>query len=143
MRLIIFFLITIFTLLLIFTLNIFSIKDRVYWKFPSVAKTIEQNKYYYFKKDRVLKNIQNDYNVNFLPDTQFESLNLKKINLIKNSGKKIKSFSIDFFDDRLFISTSRGFFYYVNFNKLSTKKNEDKINLNTIKTLSYMILSLL
>ena len=134
MRLIIFFLITIFTLLLIFTLNIFSIKDRVYWKFPSVAKTIEQNKYYYFKKDRVLKNIQNDYNVNFLPDTQFESLNLKKINLIKNSGKKIKSFSIDFFDDRLFISTSRGFFYYVNFNKLSTKKNEDKINLNTIKT---------
>ena len=31
-------------------------------------------------------------------------------------------------------TTSRGFFYYVNFNKLSTKKNEDKINLNTIKT---------
>ena len=87
MKLIIFFFITVFTLLLIFTLNIFSIKDRVYGKFPLIAKTIEQNKYYYFEKDRVFKNIQNDYNVNFLPNTQFESLNLKKINLIKNSGK--------------------------------------------------------
>ena len=122
MKLIIFFSITIFTLVLIFTLNIFSIKDRVYWKFPSVAKTIEQNKYYYFQKDRVFKNIQNDYNVSFLPDTQFESLNLKKINLIKNSGKKIKSFSIDFFDDTLIISTSRGFFYHIDFIKLSSKK---------------------
>ena len=103
MRIIIFFFTVIITLFLIFNSNIFLIKDKVYGKFPSLADIIKQNKYYYFQKDRVFKNIQNDYNVNFLPDTQFESLNLKKINLTSNFKtpkyfvKKFPSFSIDFF----------------------------------------------
>lgn len=140
MRIIIFFFSVIVTLFLIFNSNIFSIKDKVYGKFPSLADIIKQNKYYYFQKDRVFKNIQNDYNVNFLPDTQFESLNLKKINLTsnfktpKNFGKKFPSFSIDFFDQTLFISTSKGYFHHIDFDKLYSKKNEDKINLNSIKS---------
>ena len=140
MRLIIFFFTVIITLFLIFNSNIFLIKDKVYGKFPSLADIIKQNKYYYFQKDRVFKNIQNDYNVNFLPDTQFESLNLKKINLTSNFktpkyfGKKFPSFSIDFFDQTLFISTSKGYFHHIDFDKLYSKKNEDKINLNSIKS---------
>ena len=65
MRIIIFFFSVTVTLLIIFNSNIFSIKDKVYGKFPTLAKVIKQNKYYYFEKDRVFKNIENDYNVNF------------------------------------------------------------------------------
>ena len=140
MRIIIFFFSVTVTLLIIFNSNIFSIKDKVYGKFPTLAKVIKQNKYYYFEKDRVFKNIENDYNVNFLPDTQFESLNIKKLNLTsnfkrpKNFGKEFPSFSIDFFNQTLLISTQKGYFYYVSFDKLYSKKNGDKINLNSIKS---------
>ncbi len=140
MRIIIFFFSVTVTLLIIFNSNIFSIKDKVYGKFPALAKVIKQNKYYYFEKDRVFKNIENDYNVSFLPDTQFESLNIKKLNLTsnfkrpKNFGKEFPSFSIDFFNQTLLISTQKGYFYYVGFEKLYSKKNGDKINLNSIKS---------
>ena len=45
-----------------------------------------------FKKDTVLRNLRNDYNIKFLPETQFLNLNLdkEKSYLVKNLMINIK-----------------------------------------------------
>ena len=72
---------------------------------------------------RSFSNLFNDYNVKFLPETQYiqVELNRKKINLEKKSRN---TFYIDTFKDNLIFATKYSKFYKVKFEELkNTKKN--------------------
>ena len=73
-------LISLLTLIIIFfviDLNIFDLKVKLYKSFPNfeLRKII-------FKKDSKIEHFVNDYNVKFLPYTQFEKVNFIKIQQI-------------------------------------------------------------
>ena len=74
-------LITLLTLIIIFfivDLNIFGLKVKLYNSFPNfeLRKII-------FKKNSEIEHFENDYNIKFLPYTQFEKVNfIKKKNCI-------------------------------------------------------------
>ena len=129
-------LITLLTLIIIFfivDLNIFDLKVKLYKSFPNfeLRKIV-------FKKDSKIEHFVNDYNVKFLPYTQFEKVNFikKKIifenNLIsKNNNldtsiayKRYNSFYIDFYKDNLILTDHIGNIYYIKKAKLfSSIKN--------------------
>lgn len=104
--------------------KVFKVIDRI---FPvglsSSLKMIANN-------ERNSKTILNDYNVKFLPNTQFNKMNYKKIPLefLKVSEVryldiiKRKAFYIDFYNDYLIILPKNGTFYYKNID--SIEKNE-------------------
>ncbi len=113
---------TIFFLLLInlknttYYFKVFTVIDKILpLGLTSSLKMIANN-------ERNSKTILNDYNVKFLPDTQFNKMNYKKIPLefIKVSNVryldviKRKAFYIDFFDDYLIVMPKKGTFYYQN-----------------------------
>lgn len=70
------------------------------------------------------KRIKNDYNVKFLPNTQYNKMDFKKIPLefIKLSDIgylntiKRKTFYIDFYNNNLFVMPKNGLLYYQNIN---------------------------
>ncbi len=120
-----------------FFLNIFSVQERVFYRVPGLEDTIKINKYYYFNKKTVIKNILNDYNVNFLPNTQFLKLNLSKIKLkSREEGgfDKFGSFSIDLHDSNLLITTKYGWNFKVNLKNLKGKKDKETIEVDLIKS---------
>ena len=102
------------------------------------------------KNSLYAKRIINDYNVVFLPKTQFAELNFTKIKLdfIKLSkvgylnNFKRKAFYIDVYKNYLFILSKSGNFHFVNSNKLVNKNlefKELKSNLKTKKVLDIFI----
>ena len=70
-----FLLVSIASLTLIVKKNIFSVKDQIYKKYPNLKKEFRKN---LFNSKSVINNLKNDYNVKFLPETQFINLNLEK-----------------------------------------------------------------
>ena len=77
--------ILLFLILIFYTpvhLNLFEAKKYLYEYFPN----LELRKYVFSKKK--LENLHNDYNVKFLPDTQFLRFDSKIINLELNPNKK-------------------------------------------------------
>ena len=85
--------------------------------------------------------LNNDYNVKFLPETQFSYLDFKKVKLDiginKESGygnfikkKIVKTFYIDLFDDDIFITLSNGDIFKANIEELI----KEKVNLVKFKT---------
>ena len=82
--------------------------------------------------------IKNDYNVNFLPNTQFNKMKFSKINLdfikITEIGYlnilKRKTFYIDFHKNNLIVMPKNGNFYYKSMNDLKNSK----INFKQIKS---------
>ena len=91
----------------------------------------------------ILKKIKNDYNVKFLPDTQFEKISLKKVEISSlsevegNYSRKSKflTFYIEIVEDQLWIIDSRGNFFRVNIeNIIKNEKvknfDQNKINSN-------------
>ena len=127
----------IFSLILTIHLNFFSIKDKIYKKYPNL--NIRQ---YIFKKEPVFNKLNNDYNVKFLPETELIKLQLnkKKIKFKKNyynnnlkdnsiAYKKWGSFFIDLYENNLFITDYLGNFYLSkNIDNLTT----DDVSLQTI-----------
>lgn len=83
-----------------------------------------------FYEKNYVNNLNNDYNVKFLPETQFLNLEFKKfkLNFIKSSKSQYagvkKTFFIDLFDDEIFITDKTGNIF------LLKKKNLEK-NINT------------
>ena len=73
--------------MIIFTLdkNIFGIKDSlkksVLKKYPNLHIELRTN---LFKEKSIIENLTNDYNVKFLPETQFLDLNLDRKKIIFN-----------------------------------------------------------
>ena len=72
---------------------------------------------------RSFSNLFNDYNVKFLPETQYiqVELNRKKINLEKKSRN---TFYIDTFKDNLIFATKYSKFYKVKFEELKNTKKK-------------------
>jgi len=77
-------------LLVIFFINIdlFGIKKLIYKNYPNLVLRKE-----FFERNSILENVNNDYNVKFLPDTQYVQLNLvtKKIKFSSENYSKDKS----------------------------------------------------
>ncbi len=82
-----------------------------------------------FFEENYVNNLNNDYNVKFLPETQFLDLELKKfkLNFIKSSKVQYagikKTFFIDLFDDKIYITDKTG-----NIFLLKNKNLENNIN---------------
>ena len=58
-------------------MTFFQIKTKIYKEYPNLFL-----RHFLFKKDSVKNNVLNDYNIRFLPYSQFFKLDLKKIKLI-------------------------------------------------------------
>lgn len=127
------------TIILTFHLNIFTIKDIAYKKFPNL-----NIRKYLFKNEPVLNKLNNDYNVKFIPFTELIKLDFqkKKINFdekfyeknskIKNiSYGKYRSFYLDLHDENIIITDYIGNNYYLKTS--SILKKEKKLNLNIIE----------
>jgi hypothetical protein len=128
------FLIIFFLLLISVNLNIFNLKKNFYSLFPNIE--LRKN---IFNKKSIMENFRNDYNVKFLPFTEFEKLNLKKIIIKFNSDyyinklkykdsasyKKYGTFFIDFYKDDLLIADYLGNFYFIDkiYNKISSESD--------------------
>ena len=111
--------------------NFLNLKNKIYEKFPN----IELRKYV-FKKESFIEQFQNDYNVKFLPYTQFEELSFSKKKIIfseeyyNNKNQKISisyksygSFYIDIYKNDLILTDYQGEIYLVS--NLSEKINSD------------------
>jgi len=63
---------------LVVNTNIFESKNKLYKKYPNLEKKFAMN---LFNQEPLFNNLENDYNVKFLPKTQFTNINFKKIKL--------------------------------------------------------------
>lgn len=108
-------------LIFIIDKNFFDLKDKLYLQYPNLKTA----KYVFSKKKNINLNLDNDYNVKFLPHTQFEKLQIlkKKINFQKEyfvnkdkfqdttSYKRYGSFFLDIYKSDLILSDYLGNFY--------------------------------
>jgi len=119
LALLIFLILTIFYFLI--DKNIFNLKTRIYLNFPNI-----ELKKFVFKDQSVIENLNNDYNVKFLPETQFENLKFikKKIKFLKSyyknsdneksiSYRRYGTFFIDLYKNDLIISDYQGSIYKI------------------------------
>ena len=125
---------SLFFLSIFINFNIFNLKNNLYKIFPNIE--LRKN---IFSKKSIIENFRNDYNVKFLPFTEFEQLNFKKIRINFNSEyyldklkykdsasyKKYGTFFIDFHKDDLFIADYLGNIYYLDkiHNKIPLENN--------------------
>ena len=126
----------------IFLLGIFSIhfnilgtKDKIYSTYPNLElrKKI-------FKKYNVMPNLENDYNVDFLPKTEFVNINFQKVKLnfsdkfkpesqkgIYGGSRSKKIFFIELIENDIWIVDLFGHVYVNSIKELEELKN--KVNL--------------
>ncbi len=118
-----------------YAINIFDFIDVIFpVGFSSHLKLIAYN-------ERNSKTILNDYNEKFLPETQFNTMDFKKIRLdfVEESNVKYinilkrKPFYIEFFGDYLIVTPKNGKFYYQNIEDIQRKVNFKEI-LSNLKT---------
>ena len=112
-------LISILVLLVVVIFNFNYIKINITKEFPNLRFVK-----YLFKKDSLLNNINNDYNVKFLPETEFIKFDLIKKKLIFNddyykpritnsiSYSNWGTFYLDIYKDTIFISDFLGNIYF-------------------------------
>ena len=55
-----------------FHFNFFNLKDTFYLKYPNLETEVRKK---FFSKNSISENLSNDYNVKFLPETQFLKVN--------------------------------------------------------------------
>ena len=124
--------------------NIFGFKDQIYQKYPN----LELRKKLFSKKS-VMEKIYNDYNVMFLPNTQFIRLDLKKIKLNflpENKNSWFKTFYIEAIKDKIWIIDMQGNFFEIKIDDVKNINNKKNLeaktitsNLNTKKVLDSFI----
>lgn len=120
-----------FVVYLLIDSNILNLKTKLYKNYPNI-----QIRKDIFDKKSIIENLKNDYNVKFLPYTQFEKLqyNKKKIrfenNLLSNvkttndsiSYKKYNSFFIDEYKSNILLTDYLGNIYFLKKIDLFSKK---------------------
>ena len=96
----------------------------IFMELPDIAKS----SFMIFSGKRNFSNLFNDYNVKFLPETQYLNLAFykKKINFSKSSRL---SFYVEEYEDSLIIITKNGEIFRAELNELSDKSKK----LNTVK----------
>ena len=119
--------------------NLLELKTKIYKKYPN----LELRKYL-FKHESLANNLINDYNVKFLPHTQFVKMNLNKKTLIfdkqyysnaQNTDPSIGytmwgTFFIEIHNDKLVLTDYAGnIYYYDNLQKtINSSKKQLKLN---------------
>jgi len=81
-----------------------------------------------FSGKKSFSNLFNDYNVRFLPETQYISIDFLKKKMIFEKDNQY-TFYLETFEDKLFTVTKTGNFYQSQLGEL----NDDKKNINSIK----------
>ena len=135
------FFVLIITMIVLIFVNLNSLKKEIIKNYPNLRFTK-----YLFKKESLLNKINNDYNVNFLPNTQFVKLNFlkKKLNFNKEyynpnlNDKSINysqwgTFFLEPFNDKILISDYLGNFYFLKHEEIFNMDNK-VLNLNKIET---------
>ena len=105
-----------------------TLKENVYKKYPNLISQYRKN---LFKEKSIIENLNNDYNVKFLPETQFVNLSLIKKKIIFNDvfrkrhddNQLTQSFYIDEFKDNIILVDYLGGIYKL---KKSLIKNEQR-----------------
>ena len=142
--------------------NLFGITDKIFLNLNKetklILRTIKKNKSHGFGTFHILKNLVNDYNIKFLPETQYVDLDFykKKIKLSgefsKNYFQKSKlkrnifySFYLESYKDNILITDYLGNFYLIKTEEV-LKKNNKNLNaeiidsdLETFKVLDTLI----
>ena len=132
-----------FVILMTFTLsqNLFNIKKNLSTALKNKYPNIGLLKNYSFAKDSIILNLKNDYNVKFLPETQFRDLNLIKKKIIfdnkfeikhKKSGWPLRTFYLDNYEQNIIIVNYLGEVYFIDKSELLNEKN----NINPKKIVS-------
>lgn len=136
-KLIIFFTLSIF---IIMFFNSSNLKKIITDKFPNIRFTK-----FIFKKEPLLNKINNDYNIKFLPETQFVKVNFLKRKLTfdknyydSNNNKSISysqwgTFFIETTNEEMFFSDYLGNFYFLKFEEIFNNEVKN-LDLNKIKT---------
>lgn len=123
-----------FTIFAIILISIFfkflPIKDGIYKNFPNLKTEYRKH---LFESKSMLNNLYNDYNVKFIPETEFLSVNFikKKITFNENFKEKpyyiadekvsLKPFFIEVVDEGVLVVDYLGGFYIINNKELSNK----------------------
>jgi len=116
-----------FTIFAIILISIFfkflPIKDGIYKNFPNLKTEYRKH---LFESKSMLNNLYNDYNVKFIPETEFLSVNFikKKITFNENFKEKpyyiadkkvsLKPFFIEVVDEGVLVVDYLGGFYIIN-----------------------------
>lgn len=114
--------------------NFLNLKEKFFERYPNLSKKYLSN---LFTKESKIENLENDYNVKFLPNTQFTNLNYKKIKvnfeseIEKNSPK---TFFIEIQNDHILIIKNDGDILKTKLKNLDSTKKNDLLNLKKIKT---------
>ena len=141
--------IIIVTFTILIKLNTFSSADILFKKLPIKAQVllrfIKKNNKYGNNFSHIFNNFFNDYNVKFIPETQFIDVDFKKINInFKSDFKKtyqsrtdsVKNFFYTFFieiiNDDILITDYVGNFYIIHYSDLQS--NKKTINPKVIKS---------
>tara|TARA_B100002052_G_C15863415_1_gene591203 strand:+ start:124 stop:1404 length:1281 start_codon:yes stop_codon:yes gene_type:complete len=118
-------------IILVVDLNIFNVKKIIYSNYPNLKVRTEL-----FNKKSIMNNLNNDYNIKFLPYSQFEKFNYEKKKIIFENNlilkskkieksisyKRYNSFFIDYFEDKIFITDYLGNVYFFDQRNLFLKK---------------------
>lgn len=117
-----FFLILSSTVIFIF-FKFLPIKEGIYKTFPNLKTDYRKH---LFKSKPMLNHLNNDYNVKFIPETEFLSVNFTKKKILFNNNfydKKlpIQSFFIEVVDEGVLIIDKLGGFYIIKNKELSNK----------------------
>ena len=122
------------------TANLPKYKEKiwpVFFKTFMAMPDVFKSSFMIFSGKRSFSNLFNDYNVKFLPKTQYIPINLerKKINF---EGVKISdrnTFFLETYKDDLILATKSGDFYKIDFNELVSKRKKISYNKYIIKNL--------
>ena len=109
-----------------FHFNFFNLKDTFYLKYPNLETEVRKK---FFSKNSISENLSNDYNVKFLPETQFlkVNFNIKKITFndefysIHPRDTNFTTFYIDIMDDQIWLVDYLGNIYTEKIDKLKKK----------------------
>lgn len=118
------FFLSILVLIVIFIFFKFSpIKDGIYKTFPNLKTDYRKH---LFKSKPMLNHLFNDYNVKFIPETEFVTVNFTKKKIVFNKNfydKKLslQSFFIEVVNEGILIVDKLGGFYFIKNEELSNK----------------------
>ena len=101
---------------------------RVFMNLPDSIKSL----FMIFSGKRSFANLSNDYNVKFLPETQYIRIDFKKKKLESKKKKNRYTFYLENFNDKLLVITKDGDFYQSDLSDLTDE--EEKIDNKKIPT---------
>ena len=91
---------------------------RVFMNLPDSIKSL----FMIFSGKRSFANLSNDYNVKFLPETQYIRIDFKKKKLESKKKKNRYTFYLENFNDKLLVITKDGDFYQSDLSDLIDEK---------------------